>query len=123
MYREMNSGEEQVVCDLVKQVFDEYVGPDYGQEGTDEFFRFANPNAIRARMQSGGFVLVSVRSGELVGMLEFYPPDVIAMLFVTVKRQGIATKLLSLAITKITKANNEIEKLAVHSSPYAVPIY
>ncbi len=96
VYREMNSGEEQAVCDLVKQVFDEYVAPDYGQNGIDEFFRFANPCAMKERMQQpGGFVLVAQQGAVLVGMLEFYLPDSIAMLFVTVKRQGVATKLLT----------------------------
>lgn len=119
----MGAGEEQAVCDLVKQVFEEYVACDYGLNGINEFFRFANPNAMKERMQSGGFVLVAQQAATLVGMLEFYPPDVIAMLFVSVKRHGIATKLLVQAITKINAESPGLEKLSVHSSPYAVPIY
>jgi hypothetical protein len=123
IYREMVSGEEQAVCDLVKQVFNEYVASDYGQKGIDEFFRFAHPGAMKERMQSGGFVLVAQQGDALAGMLEFYPPDCIAMLFVTVKRQGVATKLLALAISKLQTTNPDLEKLTVHSSPYAEPIY
>ena len=54
----MNSGEEQAVCDFVKQVFNEYVALDCEQYGIEEFFPFANPSAMKERMQSGGFVLV-----------------------------------------------------------------
>jgi hypothetical protein len=41
-YTEMNTGEEQAVCDLVAQVFDEYVASDYEQDGVEEFFRCAD---------------------------------------------------------------------------------
>ncbi|MGD8589713.1 MAG: GNAT family N-acetyltransferase [Chromatiales bacterium] len=122
-YREMNTGEEQAVCDLVTQVFDEYVASDYEQDGMEEFFRFANPDALKKRMQSGGFVLVAQRADTLVGMLEFFPPDCIAMLFVSVRRQGIAKALMTQAISKARSLDPELSKLIVHSSPYAVPIY
>ena len=72
--REMNPGEERSVCELVSQVFHEYVAPDYGQEGIEEFFRFADPDAMNKRMQSGGFVLVAYQADILAGMLEFFPP-------------------------------------------------
>jgi predicted GNAT family N-acyltransferase len=45
------------------------------------------------------------------------------MLFVTVKRKGIATTLLKQAITKIRTENPALEQIIVHSSPYALPIY
>lgn len=123
MYREMNIGEEKAVCELVEQVFNEYVASEYGQEGLEEFFRFANPLAMKKRMQSGGFVLVAHQANVLVGMLEFFPPDCIAMLFVAIKRQGIAKELLAQAITKSLALNPSLAKLTVHSSPYAEPIY
>jgi len=78
----------------VTQVFNEFVASDYERDGIKEFFRFANPSAMRERMQSGGFVLVAYQADVLVGMLEFFLPDCIAMLFVTVRHQGIATELL-----------------------------
>lgn len=122
-YREMQQGEEQAVCDLVKGVFDEYVAPDYGQDGIDEFFRFANVSAMRERMKSGGLVLVAQRGDELLGVIEFSPPNIIAMLFVTVRRKGVATALLKHAVEKIKTENPELKQLIVHSSPYALPIY
>ena len=123
LYRQMNPGEEQAVCDLVNQVFNEFVAPDYGQEGIEEFFRFANPGAMEERMQSGGLVLVAYQADVLVGMLEFFPPDRIAMLFVALQHQGIAKKLVAHAINKARDINPDLSKLTVHSSPYAEPIY
>ena len=123
VYREMNTGEEQTVCDLVRQVFNQFVAPDYGQDGIEEFFRFANPDAMKERMQSGGFVLVAHQADALMGMLEFSPPDCIAMLFVAVQHQGIAKALLAQAIGKARVLNPGLSKLIVHSSPYAEPVY
>lgn len=123
VYREMNPGEEKAVCDLVRQVFNEFVAPDYGQDGIEEFFRFANPVAMEERMQSGGFVLLAHHADKLVGMLEFFPPDRIAMLFVAIQHQGIGKKLLGHAITKARAENPDLPKLAVHSSSYAESIY
>ena len=123
VYREMNTGEEQTVCDLVAQVFNEFVVSDYEQDGIEEFFRFANPSAMKERMQSNGFVLVAYQDDVLVGMLEFFLPDCIAMLFVTIQHQGIAKELLAQAISKARAFNPELSKLTVHSSPYAETIY
>lgn len=123
VYREMNTGEEQKVCDLVTQVFNEFVALDYEQDGIEEFFRFANPRAMKERMQSDGFVLVAYQADVMVGMLEFFLPDCIAMLFVTVQGQGIATELLAQAISRVLALNPELSKLTVHSSLYAKPIY
>ncbi|MCU7933219.1 MAG: GNAT family N-acetyltransferase [Candidatus Thiodiazotropha sp. (ex Codakia rugifera)] len=123
VYREMNTGEEQAVCDLVARVFNEYVASDYGKDGIEEFFRFANPDAMKERMQSKGFVLVAEQAETLVGTLEFFPPDSIAMLFVTIRHHGIAKKLLAQSITKSRALDPELSKLIVHSSPYAESIY
>ena len=123
VYRKMNTGEERAVCDLVALVFNKYVAPDYGQDGIKEFFRFANTDAMKERMKSDGFVLVAQQADSLVGILEFYPPDIIAMLFVTIQHQGVAKELLAQAISKVRVLNPDLSKLTVHSSPYAEPIY
>jgi N-acetylglutamate synthase-like GNAT family acetyltransferase len=107
----------------VTQVFNEYVASDYGQDGIEEFFRFANPDAMKERMKSDGFVLVAQQAGALVGMLEFFSPDCIAMLFIAVQHQGIAKELLAQTISTVRALNPDLSRLAVHSSPYAEPIY
>ena len=122
-YREMKPGEDQDVCNLANYVFNKYVAPDYEQEGVDEFFRFSNPDAMQQRTQSKGFVLVAYQDDTLVGMIEFFPPNVVAMLFVTFQHHGIAKELLAKLITKVNEIFPDIKKLIVHSSPYAEMIY
>lgn len=123
IYREIEVGEEKTVCALVRQVFNEFLAADYGEAGTEEFFSFANPVEMGKRVKAGGSVFVASASDGLVGMLEFVPPDRIAMLFVTLRQRGIAKELLSLAIDRARSASPAASKLTVHSSPYAEPIY
>lgn len=122
-YREMKPGEELEVCNLANNVFNQYVAPDYDQEGIDEFVRFANPNAMKERTQENGFVFVAHQGYKLVGMIEFFPPNVVAMLFVTLQHHGIAKELLAKLITKANEINQGVKKLVVHSSPYAEAVY
>ena len=119
----MRRGEEDKVCKLVRQIFDELVASDYSSEGIEEFLEFANPAALRDRSESGGFVLVAEQSNQLVGMLEFALPDRIALLFVALRHQGIARRLLEHVIRKLRTTQPPIAKLTVHSSPYAKPVY
>ncbi len=122
-YRPMNAGEEAAVCQLVVEVFNEFVAADLEPDGIEEFLRFANPQALRARLQPDGFVLVACQAEVIVGMLEFIPPDRIAMLFVSLRDQGIARELLTRAIDRVRADNPQLHKLTVNSSLYAEPIY
>ena len=122
-YRDMAIGEEGAVSALVESVFNELIAPDCEEEGITEFFRYANRDAIKERMHSGGFILVAAIEGRLAGILEFTPPDCIAMLFVTIRGQGIAKGLLSRAIARALVEIPSLTKLVVHSSPYAVQAY
>lgn len=122
-YREMRSGEEQEVCNLAKQVFNQYLAPDYDQEGINEFFRFTNPDAMKKRTQTEGFVKVAYQDDSIVGMIEFSPPNIIAMLFFSFQHHGIAKELLARSIFKIREIKPDLTRLIVHSSHYAETIY
>lgn len=123
VYREMRSGEELAVCQLVERVFNEFIAPDYDQNGIEAFFRFANPGAMAQRIRSGGFVLIAGQIGKPVGMLEFAVPDRVALLFVSLRHRGVARELLHRAIDKARSGNPTLSKLTVHSSPYAEAAY
>lgn len=122
-YRPMRDGEAPEVCDLVRQVFDRFIAHEFGEEGRREFFRFVDPGTMQERVRSGGFVLVASRPDELMGMLEFTPPDRIAMLFVLLPHRGIGRALLDRAVDRIRKGHPGVSTLTVHSSRYAEPSY
>ena len=122
-YRTMRPGEEQLVCDVVGKVFYECIAQEYESEGLQEFFRFADPDRMRERMQSGGLVLVASHDESLVGMLELVPPDRLALFFVRDRGRGIGRELLARAISRIRAAVPAAQRLTVHSSRYAEPAY
>ena len=123
VYRMMTTDEAPAVCALVRQVFDDCLSHEFGGDGVREFFNFANPDAMQERMRSGGFVYVALQAGRPVGMLEFVPPDHIALMFVRVRGQGIGKALLARTISQARASNPDLAKLTVHSSLYAEPIY
>ncbi|RYD87085.1 MAG: GNAT family N-acetyltransferase, partial [Sphingobacteriales bacterium] len=63
-------------------VFDIAVAPHYQTDGVSEFHRFASPEALSQRHQSGHVTLVAEDSGAIVGMLHLRLPSHISMLFV-----------------------------------------
>lgn len=122
-YRAMQPGEEGKVCALIRQVFDAFVAPDYDETGVGEFSRFADPQALSRRSASGSFVLLAVRGGQVLGMIELIPPDHVALLFVARRRRGIARGLLSRAVAWARARDSAVSKITVNSSPYAEPAY
>jgi len=119
----MNPGEEQATCGLVKRIFNEFVAPDYEKDGVEEFFKFANPDAMKERKKSGGFVWLAFQANEPVGMLELVLPDHISLFFTAIQHQGIGIELLVRTISRSREKNPNLLKLTVNSSPYAGPIY
>jgi len=122
-YRFMLKGEEAKVCALVGKVFNEFVAPDYGEEGIHEFFKFATPPAMAGRAGSEQVVMVAEQVPDLVGMIEMRNYDHIAMLFVGLRGQGIAKELINRAVEECRRRKPEIKRITVNSSPFAAPVY
>jgi predicted GNAT family N-acyltransferase len=122
-YRFMERGEERKVCAFVAKVFNEFVAPEYGQDGIDEFFKFANAEAMAGRASPEQVVMVAEIGVEIVGMIEMIRYDHISLLFVSRHGEGIAKRLLTLAIKECSKKQPDLKEISVNSSPYAEPIY
>ena len=119
----MKKGEEQKVCSLVEKVFNEFVAPDYGREGIEEFFKFANPVALAGREGSGQVVLVAEQGTEIAGVIEMRELEHIAILFVTSRGQGIAKELIIRALAECSKNKPGLKRITVNSSRFAETFY
>lgn len=122
-YRFMRKGEETRICALVKKVFDEFVAPDYSDEGVGEFYTFANTEAIAARAGENGFIMVAEDGDDLTGMIEIVRGDHISLLFVDRRCEGIGKTLVAMAVDECLRIKPELKSITVNSSPFAVPAY
>ncbi len=123
--RPLKSDEKFKVCNLVARSFNEFIAPGFSEEGVDEFFKYANPRALKKRVESGYLAMVAESEGELVGMIEMRGSSHISMLYVdkAFHRKGVARDLVRLALEE-TSSNVESPKdITVNSSRYAVPFY
>jgi GNAT superfamily N-acetyltransferase len=122
-YRSMIQGEEAKVCSLIEKVFNEFVAPDYGPEGVEGFFRFADPRALAGRAGPGQVVVVAEQGSVLVGMIEMLECDHISLLFVSRRGEGVAKGLVRTAVEECRRRKPDLKRITVNSSPFAEPVY
>jgi len=124
-FRTLKPGEEIEVCNLVARSFNEFIAPGFSEEGVQEFFKYANPRALKKRSESGYFAMVAESGGEITGIIELKENNHISMLYVhkAFHRKGVAKELVRLALEEVSSNNENIEEITVNSSRYAVPFY
>ena len=123
--RLMQPGEETQVCELITQVFDEFIAPDFSPEGVKEFLKYIQPNALRQRSEANHFSLVATLGEKIVGVIEIRNHNHISLYFVDQKYlgAGIGKALWRRALAICRREHAELPHISVNSSPYAVPIY
>lgn len=111
---------------LVRSAFDEFIAPDYEEQGVAEFHRYAEPEAFRARMEGGShFVMVAEVDGRLAAVAEIRDCNHVALLFVGKQfhRRGIARALFDRALQQARAARPGVERVTMNSSRYGVAAY
>lgn len=119
--RPLRDGEEIFICNLVVRTFNEFIAPEFTEEGVEEFFKYSNPRAFKKRTESGYFSMVSEIDGQLAGMIEIKENRHISMLYVdkSFHRNGIASELIRNSMDILANSSD----ITVNSSRYAVPFY
>ncbi len=121
----MNIEELEETMSLVKEVFDEFEAPYYTKEGIESFYKFANYENIKEKLNESMQIFVEKDNNKIIGMIAIRDYSHIALLFVKKEyhKQGIATKLMNTAIEYCKQNNNSLKNITVNSSPYAVEFY
>jgi GNAT superfamily N-acetyltransferase len=126
MYSEMIPGQEQLVADVVWEVFEEFVAPGYSHEGIETSRNFIQVNEIRKATDSGRmFVICCWARKIMAGVIAMGDGNHICLLFIKkdYHRQGIAKELLNRAINKCKKIKPDLTEITVNSSPYGHQYY
>ena len=125
-YRMMEAADAEQVSDLVRTAFDEFIGPDFSEQGVAEFHRYADPEAFRDRIEGGShFVMVAEVDGRLAGITEIRDCNHVALLFVGKQfhRRGIARALFDHALMQARAKRPDVERMTMNSSRYGVAAY
>jgi ribosomal protein S18 acetylase RimI-like enzyme len=111
--------------DLVWSVFQEFEVTDYSEEGIEEFRKFISYDSIVEKLDKGDLSFWGcIDNNELTGVIATRGVNHICMLFVKKEyhRRSIARSLLQTVI-EVCKKQDNISKITVNSSPYAVEVY
>lgn len=124
-FRKIRDGEEIEVCNLVARSFNEFIAPDFPEQGVEEFFLYSNPLSLKRRLEKNYFSMVAECDGRILGMIEIKGENHISMLYVDkdFHHNGIASYLVKKALEEISENNRNPKDITVNSSRYAVPFY
>jgi GNAT superfamily N-acetyltransferase len=111
--------------DLVWRVFQEFEAPCYVKKGIEEFRKFISYNSIIEQFDTGKLLFWGCfDNDDLTGIIAIRGINHICMMFVNKEyhRQGIARSLFQ-TVEERCKSEDNISKITVNSSPYAIEIY
>ena len=123
---ELKTDEINFVSNMVNNIFDEFVGKDYSEEGNNTFKDYTTPSNILNRFnEKSGKFLTAKHSNEIIGILEIKNNDHISLFFIKKEfhGKGIGKKLFEHCLSIIKNENSEIKIITVNSSIYAEEIY
>ncbi|WP_161496571.1 GNAT family N-acetyltransferase [Clostridium thermosuccinogenes] len=126
IYSEMMSGQEQIITDAGREVFDEFTASDYSDKGVEFFKNFIQSDEINESTDSAGMFAICCWDGKTpVGVIAVRDYNQICLLSVNkdYQQQGIERELLDRAIDKCRKIRPDLTEITVNSSPYAENIY
>jgi GNAT superfamily N-acetyltransferase len=118
-------GQEVMIHQLIKKVYDEFVSIDCSEDGNKFFYDWIQPSKIAERQRNENNIWLAFANLLLAGMIEIRENKFISLLFVDKKyqRKGIAKKLFDESLKEIIRRNSTIEKFYVHASPYSIQVY
>lgn len=120
-----HEGLESVVSVLIRKVYDEFVAPDYADEGNRFFYDWIEPEKIRARQLNGRNMFVAMEGPSVIGVIEIRDNNRISLLFVDkdYHGKGIARNLFQESLNQCIQRDTSLSRFHVHASPYSIPVY
>jgi predicted GNAT family N-acyltransferase len=109
---------------LTNEVFDEFVGRDYSDEGKKTFKEYTKEKAIIERINNNEFFVAKYKN-KIIGIMEIRNKNHISLFFVLKEfhGKGIGRKLFEYYINIIKQNNNGIKTITVNSSFYGEKVY
>ena len=121
----MRQGEEGLIFRFVSRVFNEFVAPEFSQEGIDEFMKYIQPDELTIHIRKNHFILIAEFSSEIIGVIAVRDFNHIALFFVDTpfQRRGVGRELFRKAL-EICRCNNlGLSQITVNASPNSINAY
>ncbi len=124
-YNRMKKGDEKRVFTFIEVVFNQFVAPEYSQEGIDEFMKYIQPGALEEHLASNHFGILASAGSQIIGVIMVRDNCHIALFFVAFRHQkkGIGKELLNRALQVCKKEKGKRLKITVNSSPNSIKAY
>jgi len=126
IFGKMNIDEINNVSNMVNNVFNEFVGIDYSENGKRTFKDYIKPRNIMERYNNGkSYFYIAKCNNEIIGILEVKNKDHISLLFVKKEfhGKGVGKKLFENYLETLKQDNIGIKTITVNSSFFAEKIY
>ena len=125
VYRELRQGEEELIFRFVSRVFNQFVAPEYSQEGIIEFMKYIQPDQFTVHIRKNHFILIAEYSSEIIGLIAVRDHNHIALFFVDApfQRSGVGRELFHKALVICRRNDSGISQITVNASPNSINAY
>ncbi|MGE5458840.1 MAG: GNAT family N-acetyltransferase [Methanobacterium sp.] len=124
-YKEYEPGQEQIISELVWEVFEKFEAPEYPEAGIATFKTYIAADNLKELVLTSDYrMYCCFDSEQLLGVITIRDQTHISLLFVREEfhRKGIARNLLKFALDNQSE-NKKLSHITVNSSPYARTVY
>jgi GNAT superfamily N-acetyltransferase len=125
IYRRMKKGDEEQVFTFIKGVFNQFVAPEFSQEGIEEFMKYIQPDALVSHLKSNHFAIIAALESEIIGVIAMRDYNHVALFFVDQRYQpkGIGRELFHKALEVCNRHEENTSKITVNASPNSIDAY
>jgi GNAT superfamily N-acetyltransferase len=124
-YRRIQKSDVNQVSAFIEGVFNQFVAPEFSQDGVDEFMKYIQPDALVNHLSKNYFGIIALVGAEIIGTIVMRDYSHVALFFVDSQHQrlGIGTALFRRALEHCCRHDVNITHITVNSSPNAVTVY
>lgn len=124
-YRRIKKGDANQVSAFIEGVFNQFVAPEFSQDGVDAFMKYIQPDILVNQLSKNHFGILASVGAKIIGTIVMRDGNHVALFFVDSRhqRKGIGKGLFKRAIEKCCHRDVNVMQITVNSSPNAVTVY
>jgi len=124
-YLRLEKGYVNQVSTFIEGVFNQFVAPEFSQEGIDEFMKFIQPDTLINHLEKNYFGILASVETKIIGIIVVRDYKHVALFFVDSQhqRKGVGKELFRRALEHCSIHDGNSLQITVNSSPNSVNAY